>query len=254
MRNRLFVRCSGFGVALLLLANVEGRANSVHVVIAKGSGATGKDAAVAIQLQSKGELGCMQFALVYDPAIVEVKGVEAGPNLPEGALIEHNRDQSGWLRAGFVCSPSKGGIKGDGSVLKVIFVVKGQTGGKCPLTLQKTRAWESSDPEMLVTTGDGEFTVVAGIPWLWIAIGGGILLLLLIVLIAMRRGSPKSVAPAYNAPQTSSAVKCEKCGTPNRPGQRFCGQCGGPMPRACSCGQPLREGAVFCTACGTKVG
>jgi len=44
------------------------------------------------------------------------------------------------------------------------------------------------------------------------------------------------------------------CGHPNRPGLRFCEQCGVPLPRTCPhCGAELGASARFCGGCGRSL-
>jgi class 3 adenylate cyclase len=47
---------------------------------------------------------------------------------------------------------------------------------------------------------------------------------------------------------------CSSCETENRPGRKFCIQCGSVLASACaSCGNPLEPEARFCGECGTPV-
>lgn len=49
-------------------------------------------------------------------------------------------------------------------------------------------------------------------------------------------------------------MSCPTCGTENRPGARFCVQCGSPLTRACaSCGAAYSEGERFCAECGSAL-
>jgi class 3 adenylate cyclase/tetratricopeptide (TPR) repeat protein len=49
-------------------------------------------------------------------------------------------------------------------------------------------------------------------------------------------------------------MRCEACGAENRPGKKFCVQCGTTLPKACpSCGSSIREGEKFCGDCGTAL-
>jgi len=52
-----------------------------------------------------------------------------------------------------------------------------------------------------------------------------------------------------------AGVTCPACQHPNRPGAKFCEDCGAALPRACAgCGTPLRPSARFCDECGQPVG
>ncbi len=47
---------------------------------------------------------------------------------------------------------------------------------------------------------------------------------------------------------------CSKCGTENKPGRRFCVECGSSLAAACpSCGAPVEPGEKFCGTCGTPL-
>ncbi|MGH2407685.1 MAG: adenylate/guanylate cyclase domain-containing protein [Candidatus Limnocylindrales bacterium] len=49
-------------------------------------------------------------------------------------------------------------------------------------------------------------------------------------------------------------MTCSKCGTENKPGRRFCVECGAPLAAACpSCGAPVEAGEKFCGTCGNPL-
>ncbi len=50
-------------------------------------------------------------------------------------------------------------------------------------------------------------------------------------------------------------MTCPSCGTTNRPGRKFCLECGSALDAACSsCGAPVEAGAKFCGECGARTG
>ncbi len=50
-------------------------------------------------------------------------------------------------------------------------------------------------------------------------------------------------------------MNCATCGSANRPGARFCSECGTPLSTACpACGAALDTAAKFCAECGTRLG
>jgi hypothetical protein len=50
-------------------------------------------------------------------------------------------------------------------------------------------------------------------------------------------------------------LPCPHCGTDNRPGRRYCAQCGANLPVACAaCGFANEAGEKFCGGCGTPLG
>jgi class 3 adenylate cyclase/tetratricopeptide (TPR) repeat protein len=51
------------------------------------------------------------------------------------------------------------------------------------------------------------------------------------------------------------ATHCTACGTENRPGSKFCDNCGTPLASSCpTCGESNRADARFCATCGTPLG
>ncbi len=47
---------------------------------------------------------------------------------------------------------------------------------------------------------------------------------------------------------------CPACGMDNRPGRRFCVECGAPLAAACpTCGAPVEGAEKFCGSCGTRL-
>src|SRR5438445_4670681 len=49
-------------------------------------------------------------------------------------------------------------------------------------------------------------------------------------------------------------MKCSRCGTENRPGRRFCSECGAALAVACpSCGFANESGEKFCGGCGASL-
>jgi hypothetical protein len=49
-------------------------------------------------------------------------------------------------------------------------------------------------------------------------------------------------------------IRCPNCGSPNTPGQRFCGTCGANLPAGCpNCGAENEPDARFCGNCGAQL-
>ena len=47
---------------------------------------------------------------------------------------------------------------------------------------------------------------------------------------------------------------CGSCGTENKPGRRFCAECGAALAATCpSCGTPFEAGEKFCGSCGARL-
>ena len=50
-------------------------------------------------------------------------------------------------------------------------------------------------------------------------------------------------------------MACDNCGAENRPGSKFCSECGAPQSLACpSCHSPIVPSDKFCSECGTPTG
>jgi class 3 adenylate cyclase/tetratricopeptide (TPR) repeat protein len=50
-------------------------------------------------------------------------------------------------------------------------------------------------------------------------------------------------------------VSCSNCATENKPGRRFCVECGGPLAAACPvCAAAVEPGEKFCGSCGSPLG
>ncbi len=50
-------------------------------------------------------------------------------------------------------------------------------------------------------------------------------------------------------------MTCTNCGTENKPGRRFCVECGSSLAAACpNCSSPVEAGEKFCGTCGTALG
>ncbi|MGZ4205134.1 MAG: zinc-ribbon domain-containing protein [Actinomycetota bacterium] len=49
-------------------------------------------------------------------------------------------------------------------------------------------------------------------------------------------------------------MNCPNCGVENRPGAKFCKQCGSSLALVCPNGHPIEANAEFCDECGASVG
>lgn len=233
-------------VAIVVGIGATGRlawAATAGFSVPRVDGHAGGEVVVPVRAQATTETSAMQGALSYDAAVLQVVDVTAGAGLPPGARADFNADQPGFLRMGFVCSPSKGHFRGEGAVLSVRFRVLGHVGQSTDLTLSLVRAWEPNDAESLVTTASGSVRVVEsapmmGVPLRWVVVGLGAFLLL-VLLWLLRRKRPERAAPRPAAPAASRAAGnapgtrfCTSCGTPTQADQRFCGSCGAALAGA----------------------
>ena len=59
----------------------------------------------------------------------------------------------------------------------------------------------------------------------------------------------------YHVDTESTVSTCPACGEANRPGRRFCAQCGVSFKPQCSaCGEENEAGERFCGECGAPLG
>jgi Cohesin domain len=197
MTNRLlFLSLCFVALSMIAVHAVPARASTVGIGAGSVQGAPAQEVEVPIALKGAADLGALELALRYDPAVLEFKAVEAGPLLKGVPVLESKAAEPGRL---VLVLASLNSAEGDGGVIKVHFLVRGQVGQKSPLTVEDARAWEGkTNLEMLVTPEPGEFTVVsAPLPWLWILLAaGGVLLLLVLVIVASRRRGRAKVAQA----------------------------------------------------------
>ena len=69
------------------------------------------------------------------------------------------------------------------------------------------------------------------------------------------RTPPFRYALAHNLVREGGTVLCTSCGTDNKPGRRFCVECGAALAAACpSCGVAVEPGEKFCGSCGSRLG
>ncbi len=225
--NPKFARVVLLALSLSGLAALVAWASSVTLVVGSVGGASGSKAAVPINVRGAQQLGALQMELTYDPAVLDAPTVEKG-SMPQEITVGSNVVSPGRLRVVMNAS-ARESISGDGTLMKVVFLVKGQSGQQCDLRLEQVQAWDNTKPdappyEMLVTVEPGKFTVGgAGLPVALIAgIGGAVVVLLVVVLVvATRKPRGATARPA--------AATCGGCGAAIAPGARFCVNCGRPM-------------------------
>ena len=175
---------------------------SLTILVDSVSGAPGQDLEVPIRMKGARDLGALQFRLSFDPTVLEASKVEPGEATADAGM-EPSIGSDGRIGLGFYTLKA---LSGEGVIFKVLVRVRGAVGQKIPLKLDVARAWdEANTAEMLVTTQDGEFTVISA-PWrieLWwiAAAAGGLFLMLMIIWLSRRKSrSPQSRAVADEIP------------------------------------------------------
>ena len=223
----------------MLLAAGTARADTLSVSIGSADGAPGSEITIPVSVTDAKDLGAFQAEMEFDPSVLELEGIHAGPLL-EDALLDSNVARPGKVKIGFV---KLAGVNGSGVLFNARFAVTGKSGTSSSVSLQEIGAWEqSSHREIRVSPDPGSITVAGNVlplslPTL-IGAGVAILLVLIIVIRLMRRRKPESPkSPQRIEPN----IKEDSAGAP---AHVFCTECGA----------KLSPGAKFCPECGTKTG
>jgi hypothetical protein len=183
MRLRIVIALLAFVFASVVHPTIL-CAQTVTINVGSVKGAAGQKVEVPISAKDATDIGAMHIEVAFDPTVLEAQDAEKGQLLSGNSLLESNTSEPGRVILGVV---SLDGLKGDGIVATARFKVRGKSGAKSPLRLEKLEAWHVKTHQSFLTTAvDGEFSV-AGLPFVvWLGIAGAILLIL-IVWIARRR-------------------------------------------------------------------
>ena len=84
-------------------------------------------------------IGALEFVLVYDPALLELAGVQAG-SLASDALVDLSSSTPGRVWAGIVAAE---GIDGNGPLTELTFRWLQEADGPVPLTLESVSAYNA---------------------------------------------------------------------------------------------------------------
>ncbi len=107
---------------------------------------------VPITVQGAASLGSLQLALRYDPQVLELQGVRAGP-LARNTLVDFKGNVPGQAIIGLV---DASGISGDGAILTLVFRPTGRPGASA-LTLERVEAANTSLQDLVVQSSTGQF-------------------------------------------------------------------------------------------------
>lgn len=107
---------------------------------------------VPVAVQGATSLGSLQLALRYDPQVLELQGVRAGP-LARNALVDFKGNVPGQAIIGLV---DASGISGDGAILLLVFRPAGRPGASA-LTLERVEAADTNLRDLVVQASTGQF-------------------------------------------------------------------------------------------------
>lgn len=170
-----------FGAVLLCFIS-PACAASLTVSIADAGAVPGNILTIPIVLQGADNIGSMDIVLAYDSSVLQATGVEAG-DLGKNAFIESGTDTPGKV---VIALADASGINGDGSIVFVSFLMKGDTGSSSPLTFEELSVHNLDLVEVLPTVRDGSLTVSEPSPTGGYA-DSGLLLLAVLGLAAFTR-------------------------------------------------------------------
>ncbi len=141
-------------VSLLCLVSLAS-AQGLTVSLSDTTGASGGIVEVPINLEGATDVGSMDISLMYDPAVLQAVGVEAG-ELGGNAYLESNTGNEGEV---IIALADSSGITGDGAVAVVSFKVLGAVGSSSTLTLSDVSVHNTDLVEVISPTIDGTLSV-----------------------------------------------------------------------------------------------
>ncbi len=141
-------------VSLMCLVSLA-LAQDMTVSVSDTTGAAGDIVEVPINLEGAVDVGSMDISLMYDPAVLQAVGVEAG-DLGGNAYIESNTANEGEV---IIALADSSGINGDGAVAVVSFEVVGDVGSSSTLILSDVSVHNTDLVEVISPTIDGTLSV-----------------------------------------------------------------------------------------------
>ena len=118
-----------------------------------------KDIEVSVFLEGASNVGSLEFVLLYEPTVLQVKRVETG-SLINGAILDSSTRTPGMVWAGLI---DANGINGDGLAVVVSFDIIGDNGSRSALTLENVVAYDATTLLDIVTkASNGVFVVEDG--------------------------------------------------------------------------------------------
>ena len=141
-------------VSLLCLISLAS-AQDMTVSVSDTTGAAGGIVEVPITVEGAADVGSMDITLMYDPAVLQAVGVEAG-ELGGNAYIESNTGNEGEV---IVALADSSGINGDGAVVVVSFEVLGEVGSSSSLTFGDVSVHNTDLVEVISPSIDGTLSV-----------------------------------------------------------------------------------------------
>lgn len=108
---------------------------------------------VPVTVRGASNLGSLQLEVGFDPQVLELKGVKAGP-LARNALVDSKSSAPGKVQIGLVTTS---GVSGDGAVITLTFNPTGKA-GPSSLAVNRVEAADTSLRDLVVSASPGQFS------------------------------------------------------------------------------------------------
>ncbi|WMW21460.1 cohesin domain-containing protein [Methanolobus mangrovi] len=117
--------------------------------------ASGSSIELPIVLRDAEDVGSMDLVLKYDAEVLQATSVKTS-DIGKNAFIESNTANEGEV---IIALADASGISGDGPVVKISFMVVGDAGSSCAVTLEEAKIHNTELVELVTGTEDGTVTV-----------------------------------------------------------------------------------------------
>lgn len=161
------------------------------LTIEDATGRPDATATVNLLVSNASEIGAMDLALRYDPAVVRFAGFQAGTSA-EDALVEANEAEPGLL---LLALADSNGLSGDGTLAVLTFSVTGADGDRTAIAVEAVRAYHHemlTDIPMSTTPGELSITGKESLPLIVVALLAVLAVLIVaaavVLWIVLRRG------------------------------------------------------------------
>jgi hypothetical protein len=139
------------------------------LTVENATGRPDATATVNLSVSNASEIGAMDLALRYDPAVMRFAGFQAGASA-ENALLEANESEPGLL---LLALADSNGLSGDGTLAVLTFDVTGADGDRTAIAVEVVRAYHYellTDIPMSATPGELSITGKEEIPLVVVAL------------------------------------------------------------------------------------
>lgn len=178
---------------MMILAGITGglslshAAEEVKLTVNAATAPVGGTARVEVTMNGAAEVGALDLALRFDPAVARFIAVEPGP-VARNALLEVNEIEPGRLLIALAASE---GLEAEGVLLRIDLEIAGVEGDRTAVSVEAANAYHHEQLiDLPLVTASGEITAVAaGFPVPYLIVGAVVVLVLVLVVALRRRGA-----------------------------------------------------------------